>query len=196
MVQDNCMKYPWTMFNSLRPSDAYMRHENKPSLIRIMACRLFGASHYLNQCGIMWIGPGEQIYEILIKYNTFIQENASENVIWKIAANLTRPHCVNNLVTISTTTKFGKWSAELIIMRGELMSVSHARWRHSCQRLCLLKYPLGFQWSPSTLVFTRDQFWPPGIVVACVRPLVRHQVCPHDNSSPVQARITKFGPKV
>ena len=32
----------------------------------------------------------------------------------KIAANLSRPHCVNNVVTISTTTKFGKGSAELI----------------------------------------------------------------------------------
>ena len=45
----------------------------------------------------------------------------------KIAANLSRPHCVNNLVTISTTTKFGKGSAELIIMTGELISVSHVR---------------------------------------------------------------------
>ena len=27
-----------------------------------------------------------------------------------------------------------------------------------------------------------------------VRPSARHQVCPRDNSSPVQARITKFGP--
>ena len=44
--------------------------------------------------------------------------------------------------------------------------------------------------------FTRGQFWPPGIVVAPVRLSVRHQVCPRDNSSPVQARITKFGPKM
>ena len=29
---------------------------------------------------------------------------------------------------------------------------------------------------------------------ASVRPSVRHQVCPRNNSSPVQARITKFGP--
>ena len=47
-------------------------------------------------------------------------------------------------------------------------------------------------------VFTRGQYWPSGIVVACVCPSVRqsvrHQVCPRDNSSPVQARITKFGP--
>ena len=49
-----------------------------------------------------------------------------------------------------------------------------------------------------SLIFTRGQYWPSGIVVACVRPSVRqsvrHQVCPRDNSSPVQARITKFGP--
>ena len=45
----------------------------------------------------------------------------------KIAANLSRPHYVNNLGTISTTTKFGKRSAELILMTGELISVSHAR---------------------------------------------------------------------
>ena len=47
-------------------------------------------------------------------------------------------------------------------------------------------------------VFTRGQYWPSGIVVACVCPSVRqsvrHQVCPRDNSSPIQARITKFGP--
>ena len=45
-------------------------------------------------------------------------------------------------------------------------------------------------------IFTRGQFWPPGIVVAPVRPSVRPQVCPRDNSSPVQAGITKFGPKM
>ena len=30
-------------FNSLRPSDAYMRQKTRPSLVQIMACRLFGA---------------------------------------------------------------------------------------------------------------------------------------------------------
>ena len=48
--------------------------------------------------------------------------------------------------------------------------------------------------------FTRGQFWPSGIVVAsvclsvclCVR---QSLACPRDNLSPVQARITKFGPE-
>ena len=43
---------------------------------------------------------------------------------------------------------------------------------------------------------TPDQFWLPGIVVACVRPSVLHQVCPRDSSSPGQVRLTKFGPKM
>ena len=33
-------------------------------------------------------------------------------------------------------------------------------------------------------------------VCLSVRPSVHQQVCPRDNSSPVQARITKFGPKM
>ena len=43
---------------------------------------------------------------------------------------------------------------------------------------------------------TCGQFWPPGIVVACIRPSIHlsrlsvcHQVFPRDNSSPVQAKI-------
>ena len=49
------------------------------------------------------------------------------------------------------------------------------------------------------VIFTGSQFWPWGIVVACICPsvspsMIRHQLCPCDNSLPVQARITKFGP--
>ena len=33
----------YTLLNSLRPSDAYTRHWTGPSLVQIMACRLFGA---------------------------------------------------------------------------------------------------------------------------------------------------------
>ena len=45
-------------------------------------------------------------------------------------------------------------------------------------------------------LFTLGQFWNPGIVVACFRLSFRHQVCPRDNSSPVQARLATFGPKM
>ena len=44
---------------------------------------------------------------------------------------------------------------------------------------------------------TRGQFWPSGIVIACVCVCVRQSsVCPDDNLSPAQATITKFGPEV
>ena len=43
----------------------------------------------------------------------------------------------------------------------------------------------------------RGQFWPSGIVVACVCPCGRQsQACPRDNLTLVQARITNFEPKV
>ena len=49
-------------------------------------------------------------------------------------------------------------------------------------------------------ICTRGQFWPLGIVIACVCVSVRVSVCvyqslacPHDDSSAVHARITKFG---
>ena len=50
-------------------------------------------------------------------------------------------------------------------------------------------------------IFTRGQFWPSGIVVACVCVCVRvsdrqSSACPCNNSSTVQARITKFGPEM
>ena len=54
-------------------------------------------------------------------------------------------------------------------------------------------------------IFTRGQFWPSGIVVACVCVCVCVSVClsvcqslacPRNNSGPVQARIAKFGPKM
>ena len=49
------------------------------------------------------------------------------------------------------------------------------------------------------LVFTRGQFWPPGIVVAhvCVCLFVcQSPDCPRDILSPVQAGIAKFGREV
>ena len=51
--------------------------------------------------------------------------------------------------------------------------------------------------------FTRGQFWPSGIVIACVCGSVcqcvcvcQSRACPHDNSSLIQATITKFRPQM
>ena len=56
-------------------------------------------------------------------------------------------------------------------------------------------------YTPFFNIFTRGQFWPSGIVIACVCvsvcPCVYQSLaCPHDNSSAGQARITKFGSEI
>ena len=46
--------------------------------------------------GILLIGPlGTNFNEILIKIYTVIEENAFENVAWKMVVILSRPQCVN-----------------------------------------------------------------------------------------------------
>ena len=48
-------------------------------------------------------------------------------------------------------------------------------------------------------IFSRSRFWPSGIACVCVSVRVcayQSLACPHDNSSAVQARVTKFGTEV
>ena len=53
-----------------------------------------------------------------------------------------------------------------------------------------------FPFKSFLVFFTRGQFWPLGIVIACVCPCARQSwACLRDNSSQVWAWITKFGPK-
>ena len=77
------------IFNSLRPSDAYMCPNNIPTLFQIMACRLTGASHYLNQCWNMinWT-PGEQIS---MQFSSKIQQLSCKNVHSKMSSGKWRP---------------------------------------------------------------------------------------------------------
>ena len=74
---------------------------------------------------------------------------------------------------------------------------------HRKQCMYLLIHVLFFHGSLGDLhaIFTRGQFWPSGIVVACICVCVCLSVCqslacPRNNSGPVQARISKFGPKM
>ena len=52
------------------------------------------------------------------------------------------------------------------------------------------------------VLINRGQFWPSGIVIACiceclcVSRSIQSRACPRDNSGPVQARIAKFEPKM
>ena len=74
----------------------------------------------------------------------------------------------------------------------------------SCQsHLRSQQFPTRFRYS----IFTRGQFWPSGIVVACVclfvcvcvsvcQSVCPSLACPCHNSRPVSVRITRFGPRV
>ena len=70
---------------------------NQPSLGQIMACCLTGTSHYLNQCWdiVNWTLRDKLKWNLNRNSHIFIQENAFENVVWKMAAILSRPQCVN-----------------------------------------------------------------------------------------------------
>ena len=54
-------------------------------------------SHYLNQCWniVNWTNTNKLQLNFNQNYNIFIQENAFESFIWKTAAILSRPQCVN-----------------------------------------------------------------------------------------------------
>ena len=54
-------------------------------------------SHYLNQCWniVNWTLWNKDPWNLNRKSNIFIQENAFQNVVWKMAAILSRPQCVN-----------------------------------------------------------------------------------------------------
>ena len=76
-------------FNSLWPSDAYMRRWFGSSLVQIMACRL-------NQCWniVDWAFRNKLPWNLNRNPNIFIQEIAFENVVCKIASILSRPQWV------------------------------------------------------------------------------------------------------
>ena len=83
--------------NSLRPSDAYMRQQTNHHWFRLWLVALLAPSHYLNQCWniVNWTIGNKSQWNL--KWNSYIftEENAFENVVWKMVAILSRPQCVN-----------------------------------------------------------------------------------------------------
>ena len=68
-----------------------MRHQIRPSLVQIITC------HYLNQwCIIVNQTLINKLQSNCIQNShIFIQENAFENVVWKMSAIMSRPQCAN-----------------------------------------------------------------------------------------------------
>ena len=101
-----CRKYIlWNVFigilcvNSLRPSDAYMRRKTNNHWFRQWLVAWTAPSHYLNQCWniVDWTRRNKLQWNLNKNSNIFIHENALQNIVWKMAAILSRPQCINIL---------------------------------------------------------------------------------------------------
>ena len=66
-------------------------------------------SHYLNQCWniVNWTLRNKRHWNLNQNLYIFIQENGFENVVWKMAAILSRPQCVNTLWPEQNYKHFG-----------------------------------------------------------------------------------------
>ena len=68
-------------FNSLRPIDAYMRRQHRPSLVQIMFCRLFGAKPLSEPMLTFWqLDPWE---ETSVKFQSKFKYFHSRKGMWK-----------------------------------------------------------------------------------------------------------------
>ena len=91
-------------------------------------------SHYLNQCwNIVNWDPGNKL-QWNINQNSwiFIQENPSQNVVWKMAAILSRPQCVNwtmapHFSEISITYNISRAHSSIVVDFAQSLS-SYSYW--------------------------------------------------------------------
>ena len=83
--------------NSSPPSAAYMRQWIRSALVQIIACRLLGANHYLNQCWVIviWTLRNKLQWNFNLDTKLFIHEIASEIIICEMAAILSWGRWVN-----------------------------------------------------------------------------------------------------
>ena len=89
-------------FNSLRPSDAYIRQSSNHHWSRWWLVAWPAPSHYLNQCWdiINWALRNKLQWNFNRYWYIFIQESSFENVICEMASILSRPQCVKLLLCI------------------------------------------------------------------------------------------------
>ena len=82
--------------NSLRPSDAYMRQQSSQHWFRQWIVAWSAPSHYQNQCSdiVNWSLRNKLQWTFNHNSHIFIQDNAFENVVWKITAILPRSQCI------------------------------------------------------------------------------------------------------
>ena len=69
-----------------------MRQWIGSTLVQIMVCRLFGTKPYLNQCCVIvnWTLRNKLQWNFSQNTKIFIHGNASEHIVWEVAAILSR----------------------------------------------------------------------------------------------------------
>ena len=105
-------------FNSMRPSDAYMRQRIDPHWFRQWLVAWTTPSHYVNQCWniVNWTFRNKLQWNFHRNSYIFIQESALENVVCETAPILSRPQCINDYAVFSlfvialTSTDWGSIS--------------------------------------------------------------------------------------
>ena len=104
-------------FNSLRLSYIYMHQENIPTLLQIMACRLFGAKP-LSEPMLLYcqLDPISVKFFLKVKKFSFTEIHLKMCVICKMTAILSQPQCVK------TQTSLG------LHVSLQLLDHQHASW--------------------------------------------------------------------
>ena len=110
-------RFPSPHFNSLRPSDAYMRQSTIHHWFIPWLVAWSAPSQYLNQCWniVNWTLRNKLHWNFNRNSNIFIQENALRNVVCEMASILSRLQCVNNpRPSVSNTyASYDVWTPEL-----------------------------------------------------------------------------------
>ena len=93
----SCICLHVALINSLRPSEAYTHQWTNQHWFRQWLVTWFGPSHYLNQCWniVSWTHRNKLQWNFNQNSYIFFQENAFEDIVWKKAAILSQPQCVN-----------------------------------------------------------------------------------------------------
>ena len=107
----------WDLLNSLKLSDAFMHWTNQHWFRQWLVVEQLAPSHYLNQCWDIINRTLRNKLQWNFNQNSyiFIQENAFENAVWKMAAILFQPHCVKTKSMISCTVWLSEVYAGIIL---------------------------------------------------------------------------------
>ena len=97
-------------FNSLRPSDAYMRRSSNHHWFRQWLVAWTAPSHYLNQSWniVNWTLGNKLQWNCNRNSNIFIEENTFENVVCEMLFISSRPQSVKKTINLHVNLSAGR----------------------------------------------------------------------------------------